>query len=122
MYFSREDAVEFKLPFPGRAIVARTSILDAPPTRYAPGTRIITPYGSGVVSALRSSLDHVDYSISFTDKKLADGKPVSGFLRPADVHLRATLLFDEAIADANTAREEGNRLFKVGGGGGGFIC
>ena len=109
----RPHDVEFKLPFPGRAFVRLESVLEEPPARFAAGTRVVTPYGSGVVAALRSSPDRVDYVVSFTDKRMADGKPVTGFLRPRDVALRTTLLFDEAIADANNAREEGNRLFKV---------
>ena len=110
---NRAADVEFALPFPGKAFVGIASILDRPPTRFPDGTRVATPYGAGVVAALRSSPERIDYLVHFVDKKLANGKPVVGYLRPADVKPRTALMFDEAVADATAAREDGNRFFKV---------
>jgi len=64
----RENDVIVSTAFPGKAYVSFESVKSKPPKRFEPGTKVTTPYGSGVVAKLRISDDDISYAVKYVDK------------------------------------------------------
>ena len=113
-------SVVLSLPF-GTAYL-RVSDLSPPP-RHAPGARVRTPFGRGVVTARRArpgTAAGYDYAVELIDNRLsgwtaAEPRCAAGYLAPRDVVHRPDdeRTADECVADADLMRTRGNAAFKV---------
>jgi len=98
----------------GRAYLRTTNAsIGPPPERFSIGTRVSTPFGKGVITLFRSSLERIDYEVKLLDCKLSEGRTAVAFLSPKSVHLRIDLTFEESVADATLYRNKGNEAFKL---------
>lgn len=119
----REHDVVLALPFPGRAYIRKTDIATPPPTRFAPGTRVKTPYGKGVVRQLRVRPETpagFDYVVDLIECKMAGHKLAApavstGYLAPSQLSFRSDdeRTAAERLADAEVLRSQGNDAFKA---------
>jgi hypothetical protein len=101
-----------RLPF-GTAYLQVSALGEAPPSRFAAGARVSTPFGRGRVREIRRADDRIDYVVTLLDCKLTGGQPAVGYLSPDSVKERPDLEFEEVIEDANGLRNRGNDAFKA---------
>jgi len=116
----RGEVCELAMPF-GTAYLRQTDL--APPPRHAPGARVRTPFGRGIVTARRARAEAAagfDYAVQLIDNRLSGWTPAEprcamGYLAPADVAHRPDdeRTADECIVDAEALRARGNAAFKV---------
>lgn len=88
--------------------------LSPPPSMFPVGSRVVTPFGRGVVLETRQTEERVDYKVELVERKMTGGVYPYGFFSPECVSLRRPhdRSFEEIIADADEKRNQGNEYFR----------
>ena len=91
-----------RLPF-GTGYIRVKDIRSPPPQRFAPGDRVDTPYGKGVVRELRANEARIDYVVDLIENTLSGAAVVT---TPTASLVRVDSMYEAATAASR--RSTGN--------------
>lgn len=89
-----------RLPF-GTGYIRIKDIRTPPPRRFAPGERVDTPYGKGIVRELRASESHVDYVVDLIENTLSGAAPTAA--APTGGLVRVDSMYEGAASPSGAA-------------------
>eukprot|EP01138_Halocafeteria_seosinensis_P011568 gb/GECG01011817.1/.p1 GENE.gb/GECG01011817.1/~~gb/GECG01011817.1/.p1 ORF type:complete len:365 (+),score=55.43 gb/GECG01011817.1/:1-1095(+) len=107
-----EDGTTVLVDFPfGKGFLHPQTV--GKPSRFSKGDKVQTPYGKGVVQALRLTDDTKIYKVKLNEWYMANGVHPRAFLTHTDVKGRVAITFNEGIQEAGVLKEQGNAKFKA---------